>query len=123
MLKIGDYCIIACIVAGTIFSFVKVYAAKLAQNTALTAQVLVEGRIIREIPLPLSEAAQFVQTGRGLTVEVLKDKVRVREAACPDKICMHAGWLSNAGDTAICLPLQTVVKIQSKASEVDLVSY
>ncbi|HQQ89389.1 MAG TPA: NusG domain II-containing protein [Oscillospiraceae bacterium] len=38
-------------------------------------------------------------------------KICFYEASCPDKICENTGWLSKAGDTAVCMPYRTAVKL------------
>lgn len=55
---------------------------------------------------------------------VVKDKqVYMKEADCPDKICVRQGKISNNKETIICLPHKLVVKVVSdKKSEVDAVA-
>lgn len=36
------------------------------------------------------------------------------EASCPDKVCVHMGKISQAGQAIICLPNQVVIEIVAK---------
>lgn len=46
------------------------------------------------------------------TIIIEKGRIRFKQADCPDKICVNAGWLRNPGDMAVCLPNRVVVKIE-----------
>ena len=46
-------------------------------------------------------------------------------ASCPDRICEQEGFLSETGQTAVCLPRKTVLRIAGAANEepdIDLVA-
>lgn len=52
-----------------------------------------------------------------LTVLEEAGKVCVQSSDCPDQICVRTGWLSFAGQTAVCLPLKVVLKVISVDSK------
>ena len=52
-----------------------------------------------------------------LTVLAEAGKVRVASSDCPDQICVHTGWLTSAGQTAVCLPFKVVLKVISVDSQ------
>lgn len=39
------------------------------------------------------------------------NKVRMVESPCPDKICMGMGWISQPGESIVCIPNRVVVRI------------
>lgn len=43
------------------------------------------------------------------------------ESDCPDKVCINTGFLSRAGQTAVCLPNAISVVIKSKTDDLDTV--
>lgn len=47
----------------------------------------------------------------GLVVQTQGGKVRVMEAACPNRICVRTGWRRTAGEVIVCVPNRTVVRI------------
>ena len=48
-----------------------------------------------------------------LTVIVEHGAVRFTDSQCPDHLCEHFGELKSPGDTAVCVPARTVLKITS----------
>ncbi|MBQ9414552.1 MAG: NusG domain II-containing protein [Clostridia bacterium] len=73
--------------------------------------------------LPLSrDDTRTVEGKDGLTlvIEVQDGAVRVKEADCPDKLCVQTGWLKAAGQTAACLPAGITVTVEGER-DVDAV--
>ena len=56
-----------------------------------------------------------------LTIGIEGGKVRIVKSPCPNQICVHKGWCEIAGDSIICVPEKTVVKITGELG-VDAVS-
>ena len=56
-------------------------------------------------------------------VEITKDKVRVIEADCPDKLDVSAGWISKTNQMIVCLPNRLVIKIIGNEQAVDGITY
>lgn len=56
-------------------------------------------------------------------IEIGDEKVRVIEASCPDKIDIKQGYISNIGETIVCLPNRLVIEIKGgdKNSEIDII--
>ncbi len=56
----------------------------------------------------------LVITGRNdrrITVEISEGRVRFQTADCPDRICVSTGWLTEAGDTAACVPAGITLRL------------
>jgi hypothetical protein len=86
------------------------------------AQISREGRLVATIPLRPGYSQEIRLGGaEHFNVVVAADgRVRVREADCPDQICVRTGWVSVAPQQIVCLPYRTVIKIVAKnASDVD----
>ncbi len=58
------------------------------------------------------------ENGIALTVVFYPDGAAVTSSQCPDKICVHTGKLTKAGETAICLPAKVVLRLEGP-SETD----
>ena len=56
----------------------------------------------------------FINDGNNcqVEIEVENGRIRMRSSSCPDKICVNCGWLSEKGDTAVCLPNSVVVRVE-----------
>lgn len=50
-------------------------------------------------------------------------KAFMKEASCPDQICVNHRPVSNVGETIVCLPNEIVIKVIEKnsQSEIDMV--
>lgn len=48
------------------------------------------------------------------TMEIKQGKVKMTEADCPDKLCVHQRAISKNNESIICLPNQIVLQIVSQ---------
>ena len=70
----------------------------------------------------LAQPAEFTVAGAGgisLTVEISNRRVRVKHSSCPDRLCVHSGWLSQNGQAAVCVPAAVCVRVAGGDSTVD----
>ena len=56
------------------------------------------------------------------TIEIEDGRIRVKEAQCPDKTCVHTGWLSSSAMPIVCLPNHLVISFAESEGEVDAVA-
>lgn len=57
-------------------------------------------------------------------VHVEHGKISITEASCPDKLCIHAGKITNSSLPITCLPNKLVIQIENaETTELDAVSY
>ncbi len=79
-------------------------------------EISVNGQEYEVIPLTDSNGnlRREIEGVNGLTVVEIRDqRVRVISSACPDKLCIHSGWIDRPGQMLVCLPNRVVVKIVS----------
>ncbi|HMM22807.1 MAG TPA: NusG domain II-containing protein [Selenomonadales bacterium] len=58
-------------------------------------------------------------TGYNL-VEADNGRIRVKEADCPDQLCVRSGWIRVSPQQIVCLPYRVVIKIESaRPADVD----
>lgn len=50
-------------------------------------------------------------------------KVRFEQSPCHNQYCVHQGWLSKAGQAAICLPNQVSIELLGSDKLYDSLSY
>lgn len=89
-----------------------IYTGSLFGRRALVAEIQVDSEVYGDYPL--DEDTDFViETERGTNHFVIKDgQAAITEASCPDKICVHTGWISETGQTIVCLPNRVSVTIK-----------
>ena len=103
------------IIIGVVLFVSAVIAAALVlwQPQANTAEIYQNGELI--IRLSLSQNAETNtytienETGWNI-ITVDNGRVRVSDADCPDRACVHQGWLSGAAPI-VCLPHRLVIKL------------
>lgn len=108
---------IVIIILLALISFIPILIFTLQQTSApnsssLTAQVSVDGEVIASFPL--TEDTEYTYTfsdGDYNSFRVEDDQICIYEASCPDQLCVKQGWISQAGETIVCLPHKLVVEI------------
>ena len=83
----------------------------------LYAEISVDGQT--EARLPLDRDTVY-RASNGIEVTISQNSARISHSYCPDKLCMKNSRLNTAGETAVCLPLKTIVSISENTdAEVD----
>lgn len=59
--------------------------------------------------------------GRINTVQIENGKIRMLEAECPDKTCIHMGWLRSSAMPIVCLPNHLSIEYAGAVDDVDAV--
>lgn len=59
--------------------------------------------------------------GRINTVQIRNGKIRMLEAECPDKTCVHMGWLESGTLPIVCLPNHLSIEFAGTTDSVDAV--
>ena len=82
------------------------------------------GRVIYRFDLDKTEDKTFDVEYHGSknTIEIKDGKIRVKSAECPDKTCVHMGWLQSSAMPIVCLPNHLVIEIVGDDSEIDALS-
>ena len=80
---------------------------------AETVTVLQENRVLKTITLPVGHSKTFSlkRWGIDMELELSPGMARVMHSNCPDKVCVNTGWLSESGQTAVCMPNRVTVTI------------
>lgn len=122
-MKKGDK-ITAVVIAGiVVISSIGVLAYMyLAKGGHHIAEIKQDGKVIRTIDLDSIASAEDIRVSYGNdynVVRVEKGKIRIIDADCPDKLCVKTGWITEPGQSVICLPHKLIIKIQGGSKEID----
>ena len=67
-----------------------------------------------------------IESNEGYTVVKIHDHgVEIDEASCPDKVCVHEGFITKPSESIVCLPNKVHIKIvsnQDYEEEEDIIS-
>jgi hypothetical protein len=123
----GDKCLAAGIMLAAILAiaFPRLHSSLFPMATSSARAVIkAQGKIDQEVDLSdRGGRSTFVVNGRvgPSTLEVEGKRIRMKEANCPDKICVRQGWIEKPGDSIVCIPGEIIIRIEG-AAPVDAVT-
>ena len=84
-----------------------------------TVEIQVDGEVAATYPLDRDNEVDLHYNGHNLLL-IKNGEADIINADCPDKLCVEQRRISKKGETIVCLPHKTVVKItDGKDSEFD----
>ena len=116
---LGDWLIIFASLVIIIFLFKSFWIAEPASQLKVRLGNKIVGTYdlnqTRELHIhgPKGEAIILIQKG----------KARFKRSPCTNQYCVHQGWLSRAGEVAICLPNQISLQLIGSKSAYDSLNY
>lgn len=83
--------------------------------------IIQDGKVLYNFDLSKEEDRNFtIEYGDSSnTIEIKNGKIRVSEAECPDKTCVHTGWLSSSAMPIVCLPNHLVIEFADEIGDID----
>ena len=106
--------ILAAAIAGTVMIF--------SAPSSRTVEIISGGEVLYTIDLSHTADKTFrvERDGNYNVIEIIDGKIHVSEADCPDKTCVHTGFLQG-GAPIVCLPNRLVIRYAQRA-DVDAVA-
>lgn len=116
----GNRFLIAAVV--TVFALSVLGAVLMSGGSSgnLTVTVCKDGKEVYNARLDEIGEPTEIDVG-GCVVSVTSDGVCVKEADCPDRLCVGQGRITKAGQSVICLPNRVSVYLTGEKAEVDAV--
>jgi hypothetical protein len=88
-----------------------------------TAVIRAAGRVVNTVSLAHAQTLD-VDGPLGVTeIEIEPGRARVARDPSPRQLCVKQGWLTRAGQAALCLPNQTSVEIRGHTAVYDTLGY
>lgn len=90
-----------------------------------TVEIWKDKVLVGSYPLNNAEAKTIpLDSSYGHNVVVISDgEVFMKEADCPDQVCVHTGSISHVGQSIVCLPNRVVIEIKGNQEvQVDEIS-
>ncbi len=88
-----------------------------------SAVITVDGKPVKTVLLREGYREEFRLGGQEHynIIEVDGRRIRIREADCPDQICVQTGWIETAPRQIVCLPWRVVITIvaENHPSDID----
>lgn len=118
-LKKGDAAIIAAVLLTALFLFLLS-----SSDGSAVAEISVDGKTVKTIDLSEKSEAYSISLENGVIIEVSDNCIYFLESDCRGRDCIACGRLSSPGETAVCIPNRTVIKLTGKSDGAfDAVSY
>ena len=102
------------IVVAAALAVAAVLWAVLAHLTGTTAQIVCDGEVVTTVDLSAVREAYDVTLDNGVTVRVEPGAIYFADSDCANRLCVHTGKLTKAGQSAACLPNKTLIRITGK---------
>jgi hypothetical protein len=127
MLRKGDKILIILIVVSIAIGYgVKIYNSNKYKNNDSIAIIEINGTEYGKYDLKTAnnKTLEIKVSEDAVSIVEFKDgKVRIKEAQCPDKVCVKTGWISKPGEVIVCLPYKIVIKISGERQDVDVETF
>ena len=109
----GDLILIAALLAVGVLVF---FIIELTKSAGDTVNVTVNGELVAEYSL--SDDGEYSING-GTNILIISDgKAYLKEASCPDKLCVNQGKISMSGERIVCLPNKVMIEILGEGDEI-----
>jgi hypothetical protein len=118
-LLVGDWLVIIASMIAVIFMFQQFWSFEHASKLKIRQGNHIIGTFdlnqTRELHIngPMGESVIVINQG----------KVRFKQSPCHNQYCVHQGWLSHAGQVAICLPNQVSLQLMGVKNNYDSLNY
>ncbi|MDF9406871.1 NusG domain II-containing protein [Pelotomaculum isophthalicicum JI] len=92
----------------------------------LRLEIYANGQLYQKISLSetITEEIKVINAdGHYNVVEIEKGRARIKEADCPNQVCVKTGWVSQPGQIAVCVPNKFNIAVKGKSNKVDTISY
>lgn len=85
--------------------------------------IMQDGKILYSFDLSTAENQSLTveYEGRINTIEINNGRIRMLEAECPDKTCVHMGWLESGTLPIVCLPNHLSIEFINGRNDIDAV--
>ncbi len=73
-----------------------------------------DGKTVTTLPLDTDTEIKIGDEEDYNLLIIQNGEAYIKDASCPDKLCIHQGKVSKQGETLVCLPNKTVITVSSK---------
>lgn len=121
LLNKSDFIIILILLALSLLIFL--FYNAVYNGDKVKAEIVIDGKVVKEVSLERNMTFRIAEKPE-LEFEIKDNKIRFLHSDCPDKICVNTGFISKGGQTAVCLPNKTAIKItaENAENEIDSIS-
>lgn len=119
VMRIGDWCILSAGIMLVALLFQQLWS----HDEATRVQISQGDRIYGTYSLNQQRDIHVQGAMGSATVSIMHGKARFSQSPCHNQYCVHQGWLSYAGQAAVCLPNQISVELVGNTKHYDSLNY
>lgn len=116
---IGDWLVIVTGIVAVIFMFQQFWSVEPASKLKIRQG----NQIIGTYDLNQTRELHIHGALGDSLISISQGKVRFKQSPCHNQYCVHQGWLSRAGQVAICIPNQISLQLIGARSSYDSLNY
>lgn len=116
---LGDWLTLSLAMIGVVVLF----QTQWSNTPATKVQISVADKVYGTYSLNLRRDIKVQGTIGETVIQIGQGKARFLEAPCHNQYCVHQGWLTRAGQVAICLPNQVVLALLGEKKPYDSLNY
>jgi hypothetical protein len=118
-LLIGDWLVLVTCTLCVIYLFQTLWT----NEHAAKVQIRLEDKIYATYSLNQQRDITIHGKLGDAVISISKGKARFAKSPCHTQYCVHQGWLTKAGQVAICLPNQISLELLGKTKPYDSLNY
>lgn len=90
----------------------------LTGDRGTVVRVSVDGELFQTYPLERDGTYEIRGASDAYNLLVIESgTARIKEASCPDRLCIRMGRISRSGQSVVCLPNRVVITIESERKD------
>ncbi|HBH3575463.1 TPA: NusG domain II-containing protein [Clostridioides difficile] len=91
------------------YGIINVINSKNAENI----EIYVDNKLYKTVSINAKEEFKIESRG-GYNIVKIHDKgVEIVDASCPDKVCVHTGFINKPSQSIVCIPNRVSIKINT----------
>jgi hypothetical protein len=118
-LLVGDWLVIAASLLCVFYLFQTLWS----NEHATKVQIRVGDKIYATYSLNQQREVHVHGKLGDAVISIAQGKARFAKSPCQTQYCVHQGWLTHAGQAAICLPNQISLELLGEAKPYDSLNY
>lgn len=107
---------IALVIILLIVGFLTFFIIKSQREYGAIVRITVDGELVAEYSL--FDKGEYVLNGGTNILVISEGEAFVREASCPDGLCVNQGKISLSGERIVCLPNRVMVEVIGEGDDI-----
>jgi hypothetical protein len=119
LVRKGDWLVLAAGATGTALLFAGLWSTDAADKAVIRS----DGKVVAEVRLTEDRTLTVAGPLGTTVIRIENHRARVARDPSPRQYCVRQGWLSRAGETALCLPNRVSVELVGAKRLYDSLAY